>query len=37
MLGGKPVQYSAANVENFNSLQVVWSERPDTQLSTVRS
>ncbi len=24
---GKPVQYSAANVENFNSLQVVWSER----------
>lgn len=27
LLTGKPVQYSAANVENFNSLQVVWSER----------
>ena len=26
-LGGKPVQYSPANVENFNSLQVIWSER----------
>lgn len=26
LLSGKPVQYSAANVENFNSLQVVWSE-----------
>lgn len=24
---GKPVQYSPANVENFNSLQVAWSER----------
>lgn len=27
LLSGKPVQYSAANVENFNSLQVSWSER----------
>ena len=27
LLSGKPVQYSVANVENFNSLQVVWSER----------
>lgn len=24
---GKPVQYSISNVENFNSLQVIWSER----------
>jgi len=27
LLSGKPVQYSLANVENFNSLQVAWSER----------
>ena len=27
LLSGKPVQYSVANVENFNSLQVIWSER----------
>lgn len=27
LLSGKPVQYSPANVENFNSLQVAWSER----------
>jgi hypothetical protein len=27
LLSGGPVQYSQANVENFNSLQVVWSER----------
>lgn len=27
ILSGKPVQYLAANVENFNSLQVAWSER----------
>jgi len=27
LLSGKPVQYSTANVENFNSLQVIWSER----------
>jgi Protein of unknown function (DUF4238) len=27
MLSGQPVQYSPANVENFNSLQVAWSER----------
>lgn len=24
---GRPLQYSAANVENLNSLQIVWSER----------
>lgn len=24
---GRPAQYSHANVENFNSLQVIWSER----------
>ena len=27
LLSGRPVPYSVANVENFNSLQVVWSER----------
>lgn len=27
LLSDKPVQYSLANVDNFNSLQVVWSER----------
>jgi hypothetical protein len=27
LLSGKPVQYSVANVENFNSLQIAWSER----------
>lgn len=27
LLSGKPVQYSLANVENFNSLQIAWSER----------
>ena len=27
LLSGQPVQYSVANVENFNSLQVAWSER----------
>jgi len=27
LLTGAPVQYSRANVENFNSLQVIWSER----------
>jgi len=27
LLSGNPVQYSVANVENFNSLQVIWSER----------
>jgi hypothetical protein len=27
LLSGGPVQYSPANVENFNSLQVIWSER----------
>jgi len=27
LLSGKPVQYSVPNVENFNSLQVIWSER----------
>lgn len=27
LLSGKPLQYSPANVENFNSLQVIWSER----------
>lgn len=27
LLSGGPVQYSHANVENFNSLQVIWSER----------
>jgi hypothetical protein len=27
LLSGKPVQYSLANVENFNALQVAWSER----------
>jgi Protein of unknown function (DUF4238) len=27
LLSGKPVHYSIANVENFNSLQVIWSER----------
>lgn len=27
LLNGKPLQYSEANVENFNSLQVAWSER----------
>jgi len=27
LLSGDPVQYSHANVENFNSLQVIWSER----------
>jgi hypothetical protein len=27
LLNGGPVHYSAANVENFNSLQVAWSER----------
>jgi hypothetical protein len=27
ILSGRPVQYSVANVENFNSLQVAWSER----------
>ena len=27
LLRGKPVHYSVANVENFNSLQVAWSER----------
>ncbi|CRM58962.1 hypothetical protein [Pseudomonas sp. 28 E 9] len=27
LLSGEPVQYSVANVENFNSLQIAWSER----------
>lgn len=27
LLSGAPVPYSPANVENFNSLQVIWSER----------
>lgn len=27
LLNGAPVLYSPANVENFNSLQVIWSER----------
>ena len=27
LLSGAPVEYSPANVENFNSLQVIWSER----------
>ena len=27
LLKGAPVLYSPANVENFNSLQVIWSER----------
>lgn len=27
LLSGKPVQYTAENVENFNSLQIAWSER----------
>jgi hypothetical protein len=27
LLSGKPLQYSVANVENFNSLQIIWSER----------
>ncbi|XLX38682.1 DUF4238 domain-containing protein [Ectopseudomonas mendocina] len=27
LLSGRPVQYSPANVENFNSLQIAWSER----------
>lgn len=27
LLNGAPVRYSPANVENFNSLQVIWSER----------
>jgi len=27
LLSGAPVQYSPAHVENFNSLQVIWSER----------
>ena len=27
LLSGAPVQYSPENVENFNSLQVIWSER----------
>lgn len=27
LLSGRPVQYTLANVENFNSLQVIWSER----------
>ncbi len=27
LLSGEPVPYSPANVENFNSLQVIWSER----------
>jgi len=27
LLSGEPVRYSHANVENFNSLQVIWSER----------
>lgn len=27
LLSGKPLQYLPANVENFNSLQVAWSER----------
>lgn len=27
LLSGRPVQYSNLNVENFNSLQVIWSER----------
>jgi hypothetical protein len=27
LLSGKSVQYSAAHVENFNSLQIAWSER----------
>lgn len=27
LLNGAPVQYSPAHVQNFNSLQVIWSER----------
>ncbi len=27
LLNGTPVQYAVENVENFNSLQVIWSER----------
>lgn len=27
LLMGNPIQYSPENVENFNSLQVIWSER----------
>ena len=27
LLSGAPVQYSPENAENFNSLQVIWSER----------
>lgn len=27
LLSGRPIHYSYANVENFNSLQVIWSER----------